>query len=74
MSVGNSFEGEVENRGDEDCAGVEPVAGNSYDIRLQGIWPDRFYDTFLRLCNSFGKQVVLHDDVDNAAGMWSIRW
>ena len=64
LSVGDGFQGNVEDRSDEDWVKVELVAGQSYDVRLQGIGPDGLIDTVLRIYNSAGEQLAYNDDID----------
>ncbi len=67
LSVGDGFEGQLEDRLDEDWVRVELVAGKSYDIRLQGVGLDGVGNTVLRVYNSAGKEVAFNDDIDVAA-------
>ena len=64
LSVGDGFQGNLEGRSDEDWVKVELVAGQSYDVRLQGIGPDGLIDTVLRIYNSAGEEVAFNDDID----------
>ena len=64
ISVGEGFEGVLADRSDEDWIRVELVEGESYDIRLTGIGPDRVLDTVLRIFNSEGEEVAENDDID----------
>lgn len=73
MSVGDSFEGVLEGRYDEDWIRVELVEGEMYDITLSGIGPDVDTDTVLGIYNSEGVQVGFHDDVDYVAGKVNSR-
>ena len=68
LSVGDGFQGNVEGRSDEDWVKVELVAGQSYDVRLQGIGPDGLIDTVLRIYNSAGEQLAHNDDIDTSRG------
>ncbi len=68
LSVGERFQGTLDDKFDEDWIRVDLLAGKTYDIMLQGIGPDADTDTVLRIYNSEGEQVGFHDDVDYAAG------
>ena len=73
LSVGERFQGTLDNKFDEDWIRVDLVEGTTYDITLQGIGPDADTDTILRIYNSEGEQVGFHDDVDYAAGRVNSR-
>ena len=68
ISVGNSFEGTLDDKFDEDWIRVDLVEGKTYNITLNGIGPDVDTDTVLRIYSSAGEQVGFHDDVDYAVG------
>ena len=68
VSVGERFQGTLDDKFDEDWIKVDLVEGKTYDITLDGIGPDADTDTVLRIYNQEGEQVGLHDDVDYAAG------
>ncbi len=68
MSVGDRFQGTLDDKFDEDWIRVDLVEGTTYDITLDGIGPDADTDTVLRIYNQEGEQVGFHDDVDYAAG------
>ena len=67
MSVGEGFEGVLENRSDEDWIRVELVAGKSYDIGLKGIGPEAVVDTVLKIFNSEGEEIASNDDIETEA-------
>ena len=67
ISVGDVFEGVVEDHSDEDWVRVELVAGRSYDIRLEGVGADGLTDSILRIYNSAGEEVAFNDDIDSGA-------
>ena len=67
IAVGDSFEGRLEGRTDQDWVRVELVAGRSYDIRLTGIGYDGIENTYLRVFNSAGEEVAFNDNADGAA-------
>ena len=64
ISVGDGFEGQFEDRLDEDWIKVELVAGQTYDIRLDYAGSDGTIDTMLRIYDSAGEQVAYNDDID----------
>ena len=68
VSVGERFLGTLDDKFDEDWIRVDLVEGKTYNITLNGIGPDVDTDTVLRIYNSQGEQVGVHDDVDYAAG------
>ena len=68
VSVGDRFQGTLDDKFDEDWIRVDLIEGKTYDITLSGIGPDVDTDTVLRIYNSQGEQVGFHDDVDYAAG------
>ncbi len=68
VSVGERFQGTLDDKFDEDWIKVDLVEGTTYDITLDGIGADVDTDTVLKIYNSEGEQVGFHDDVDYAAG------
>ena len=68
VSVGERFQGTLDDKFDEDWIRVDLVEGITYDITLDGIGPDADTDTVLRIYDQEGEQVGFHDDVDYAAG------
>ena len=68
VSVGERFQGTLDDKFDEDWIRVDLVEGKTYDITLDGIGPDVDTDTVLSIFNQEGEQVGFHDDVDYAAG------
>ena len=73
ISVGDSFEGTLDDKFDEDWIRVDLTEGKTYNITLTGIGPDVDTDTVLRIYSSAGEQVGFHDDVDYAAGKVNSR-
>ena len=73
VSVGERFQGTLDDKFDEDWIRVDLVEGTTYDITLDGIGADADTDTVLRIYNSEGEQVGFHDDVDYSAGKVSSR-
>lgn len=68
VSVGERFQGTLDDKFDEDWIRVDLAAGKTYDITLGGIGADADTDTVLRVYNQEGEQVAFNDDVDYAAG------
>ena len=68
VSVGERFQGTLDDKFDEDWIRVDLVEGKTYDITLDGIGADVDTDTVLSIFNQEGEQVGFHDDVDYAAG------
>ena len=68
VSVGERFQGTLDDKFDEDWIRVDLVEGTTYDITLDGIGADADTDTVLSIYDSEGEQVGFHDDVDYAAG------
>ena len=73
VSVGERFQGTLDDKFDEDWIKVDLVEGKTYDITLDGIGADVDTDTVLRIYNSEGEQVAFHDDVDYGAGKVNSR-
>ena len=73
VSVGERFQGTLDDKFDEDWIRVDLVEGKTYDITLDGIGADVDTDTVLRIYNQEGEQVGFHDDVDHAAGKVNSR-
>ena len=68
LSVGDSFEGVLSDRSDEDWVRVELLEGKNYDIRLTGIGPEAVTDTVLTVYGSGGEEIASHDDIEWEAG------
>ena len=73
VSVGERFQGTLDDKFDEDWIKVDLVEGKTYDITLDGIGADVDTDTILKIYNSEGEQVAFHDDVDYGAGKVNSR-
>ena len=73
VSVGERFQGTLDDKFDEDWIKVDLVEGKTYAVTLDGIGADVDTDTILRIYNSEGEQVGFHDDVDYAAGKVNSR-
>ena len=70
MSAGDTFEGNLSNKFDEDWIRIEMSAGMIYTINLsgRGDMESAVPDTFLRLYDSKGGLIKQNDDVDGAMG------
>ena len=68
LSVGDSFEGVLSDRSDEDWVRVELLEGKNYDIRVNGIGPEAVTDTVLTVYGSDGEEIASHDDIEWEAG------
>ena len=66
MSVGDTFNGTLDHRFDEDWVGIELERGKTYRITLSGRGeaPDKAEDTVLQLFDSTGKHLLTNDDID----------
>ena len=73
MAPGDTFEGTLGDRQDEDWVRVELVAGHTYHIRLGGIDADGKLDTVLTLYDAEGEQLAVNDDVNLTAGRVNSR-
>ena len=73
MSAGDTFEGTLRDKFDEDWIRIEMTAGMLYTINLSGAPGDDgtggVTDTFLKLFDSKGGFIKQNDDVDGAMGM-----
>ena len=68
MSAGDTFEGNLSNKFDEDWIRIEMTAGMLYTINLSGAETDGVTDTFLKLYDSKGGLIKQNDDIDGAMG------
>ena len=68
MSVGDTFEGNLDGASDEDWVAVELEAGNTDNITLAGRGDAGAAETVLKLYDSKGGMIASNDDVDGAAG------
>ena len=64
ISAGESFEGVLAGRSDEDWIRVELVQGRHYDIRLSGIGYEAARDTILTIYDSDGEEIAANDDIE----------
>ena len=68
MSAGDTFEGTLDNKDDEDWIRIELTAGMVYTISLSGAAVDGSPDTVLKLFDSKGGHIKTNDDIDGAIG------
>ena len=66
MSVGDTFNGSLDHKFDEDWVGIELERGKTYRITLSGRGeaPDKAEDTVLQLFDSTGNHLLTNDDID----------
>ena len=67
MSAGDTFEGTLSSKSDEDWIRIEMTAGMLYTINLAGA-EGGVTDTFLKLYDSKGGFIKQNDDIDGAMG------
>ena len=70
MSAGDTFEGNLSTKNDEDWIRIELTAGMLYTITLSGRGDDGSADTILKLFDSKGGLIrsMVNDDIDGAKG------
>ena len=73
LAVGDTFEGVLAGRADEDWVRVELVEGKPYAVSLAGVGPRGAADPVLRVVDAAGAQVAVNDDVDLAAEQLDAR-
>ena len=68
MSVGDTFNGILDHKFDEDWVKIELEKGKTYQINLSGSGKDgdEAEDTILKLFDSKGDYIVTNDDIDTA--------
>ena len=68
MSVGDTFNGILDQKFDEDWIKIELEKGKTYKINLSGRGKDgdEAEDTILKLFDSKGDHIVTNDDIDTA--------
>ena len=66
ISVGDTFNGILDNRLDEDWIGIELERGKTYRIALsgRGSAPDKAEDTILKLFDAEENHILTNDDID----------
>ena len=75
MSVGDTFNGNLDRKFDEDWVGIELERGKSYRITLSGRGdaPGKAEDTVLKLFDSGGNHLLTNDDIDSADRIFDSR-
>ncbi|MYH69141.1 MAG: hypothetical protein F4147_03200 [Gammaproteobacteria bacterium] len=75
MSVGDTFNGNLDRKFDEDWVGIELERGKTYRITLsgRGTAPDKAEDTILKLFDSSGNHLLTNDDIDPANRIFDSR-
>ena len=68
MSAGDTFEGTLSSKFDEDWIKIEMTAGMLYTINLSGDDDDGVADTFLKLFDSKGGFIKQNDDIKGGEG------
>ena len=66
ISVGDTFNGNLDHKFDEDWIGIELERGKTYRITLSGRGPapDKAEDTILKLFDAGGNHILTNDDID----------
>ena len=72
MAVGDTFNGNLSEKFDEDWIEIRLVGGETYKINLSGRGSkgDESEDTILKLYDAGGNLVAENDDIDTAARMY----
>ena len=72
MAVGDTFNGILDHKFDEDWIRIELERGKTYRINLSGRGKDgdEAEDTILKLYDSQGNLVAMNDDIDTAKGIY----
>ncbi len=68
LSVGDGFQGVLDNRRDQDWILIELLEGKRYEISLTSTNNHENADLVLKIVNSEGEVVAANDDIDYAAG------
>lgn len=68
MAVGDTFNGILDHKFDEDWIEIELEKGKTYLITLtgRGSAPDKVEDTILKLFDAKGNHIDTNDDIDTA--------
>ena len=66
MSAGDTFEGTLDNKNDEDWIRIELTAGMVYTISLSSRGENGSADTVLKLLDSKGGLVMMNDDINSS--------
>ena len=75
ISVGDTFNGNLDHKFDEDWIKIDLVRGTSYQITLsgRGSAPEKSEDPILKLFDAGGKHLLTNDDIDVAKGVFDSR-
>ena len=75
IAVGDTFNGILDHKFDEDWVGIELERGKTYRITLSGRGeaPDKAEDTVLKLFDAGGNHVLTNDDIDAANRVFDSR-
>ena len=75
ISSGDTFNGILDHKFDEDWVGIELERGKTYRITLSGRGeaPDKAEDTVLKLFDAGGNHVLTNDDIDAANRVFDSR-
>ena len=75
IQVGDSFNGNLDNRTDEDWIKIELERGQTYEITLtgRGTAPGKTEDPILKLYDAGGQHIITNDDIDTAGGIFDSR-
>lgn len=75
ISVGDTFNGILDHKFDEDWVGIELERGKTYRVTLSGRGevPDKAEDTVLKLFDAGGSHILTNDDIDAANRVFDSR-
>ncbi len=75
MSAGDTFNGILDHKFDEDWIRIDLVKGKTYQITLsgRGSTPDKAEDTILKLFDANGNHIITNDDIDAANRIFDSR-
>ena len=73
MSVGDTFNGVLSSKQDEDWIRIDLEGGKTYQITLsgRGSAPGKAEDTILKLFDANGNHIATNDDIDTANGIYN---
>ena len=76
MAVGDTFNGVLDRKLDEDWIEIELEKGQTYIITLtgRGTAPDKSEDTILKLFDAKGNLIDSNDDIDTANRIYDSSW
>ena len=75
IEVGDSFNGNLDGRPDEDWIRIELERGATYEITLtgRGTAPGKAEDTILKLYDADGRHIITNDDIDTAGRIFDSK-